>query len=282
MAVTLTADALIAALRLGSTTEERDEVDRLVLYVTEAVSQYLGAAYATTPDVVANEAAIRLAGYIFDAPTASRSTIYANALKNSGAGPMLLPYRIHRGGLSDSEGMAAAAVVTPDAVIEEEADADLVEGLRLALTEALRLVEDRVAALEAAPAPAGGAPTYTLLATGAVTSNNRATFAANAAAATPIIAAWNGGTNYAFLIEMLWGAGGLDFFQTAITIPIRRAHAVGVNQSLHANVAYNDHESQASLEPEAGFLLITDTVVRFDTSADGIPGGATVKLYGVS
>ena len=100
MAVTLTVEALAAALRLGDSAEETAEVTRLLAYVSEAIPQHAPDA----PNVAHNEAARRLAGYLFDQPEASRSDAYANALRNSGAARMLLPYRIHRAGYADAAG----------------------------------------------------------------------------------------------------------------------------------------------------------------------------------
>ena len=94
MAVTLTVEELTTALRLGDTVEETNEATRLLAYATEAVTKH--APYAS--DVAHNEAAIRVAGYLFDQPFAARGDSYANALRNSGAATMLLPYRIHRAG----------------------------------------------------------------------------------------------------------------------------------------------------------------------------------------
>ena len=98
MAVTLTAAGLAAALRLGSTTEETAEATRLLAYAIAAVSRHLGDAYDDAPEAVVNEAAIRLAGYLFDQPTTSRYSGHANALRNSGAAAILLPWRVHRAG----------------------------------------------------------------------------------------------------------------------------------------------------------------------------------------
>ena len=100
MAVTLTVMELSGALRLGDTDLEAAQTTRLLDYAIEAVSRHLGDAYATTPSAVVNEATIRLAGYLFDAPTASSGMTYANALRNSGAAAMLLPFRVHRAGAS--------------------------------------------------------------------------------------------------------------------------------------------------------------------------------------
>jgi len=98
VSVTLTVDALSAALRLGASAEETAEATRLLAYVTEAISLHLGDAYSCTPSVAVNEAAIRLAAYLFDQPTASRGMAYANAMRSSGCGRILQPYRIHRAG----------------------------------------------------------------------------------------------------------------------------------------------------------------------------------------
>ena len=92
MAVTIIAAELAAALRLGDTEEETAEATRLLAYTTAAVTRHVPVA----PDAVHNEAAIRLAGYLFDQPYAGRGASYANALRNSGAAAMLLPWRVHR------------------------------------------------------------------------------------------------------------------------------------------------------------------------------------------
>ncbi len=94
MAVTLTAAELAAALRLGDSAEETAEATRLLGYATEAVTKHAPDA----PDVAHNEAAIRLAGYLFDMPNAGRGAGYADALRNSGAAAILHPYRVHRAG----------------------------------------------------------------------------------------------------------------------------------------------------------------------------------------
>ena len=101
MVVTLTVDELSAALRLGASVEETAEATRLLTYATTAITRHLGAAtYATTPEAVVNEAVVRLCGYLFDSPTANAGTSFANAIRNSGAAAMLLPYRVHRAGAS--------------------------------------------------------------------------------------------------------------------------------------------------------------------------------------
>ena len=108
MAVTMTAAELLGALRLGDSTEEVTEATRLLAFSSEAVVKYAPAA----SDIAHNESCRRLAGYLFDQPEAARGAAYANAMRNSGAQRMLLPYRTHRLGLSDAVAEAQAAVGT--------------------------------------------------------------------------------------------------------------------------------------------------------------------------
>ena len=91
MAVTITAAELSAAIRVGDTAGETTQVKRLLSVATEMVTNFAPDA----PDVMQNEAVIRIAGFLYDAPT----TAYGNALQGSGAGALLLPYRQHRGGV---------------------------------------------------------------------------------------------------------------------------------------------------------------------------------------
>ena len=125
MPVTLTTAELAAANRIGDSTEELAEVERLRSYAIAELKRYLGAAYGTAPDAIVNEAARAIVGYIFDAPLASRGAAYANAVRNSGAGRMLLGYRVHRAG-STGDAVAAAqeAVGTPgNPVVNVEVEA---------------------------------------------------------------------------------------------------------------------------------------------------------------
>ena len=50
MAITLTAAQLAAAMRVGTSPEETEQVTRLLAYATEAISRHLGSAYADTPE----------------------------------------------------------------------------------------------------------------------------------------------------------------------------------------------------------------------------------------
>ena len=100
MAVTLTTEALRDALRLGDSAEETAEVERLLAYAAEAVTKHAPDA----PDVVHNEATVRLSGHLFDQPNAGRGVQFADALRNSGGRAILLPYRTHRAGAVAAEG----------------------------------------------------------------------------------------------------------------------------------------------------------------------------------
>ena len=108
MAVTLSVDDLRDALRLNDSAEETKEATRLLAYASEVVVNH--APRAT--DIAHNEATRRLAGYFFDQPEAPVGDGYSNALRSSGAGKILLPYRIHRAGLTGAIAEAQAAVGT--------------------------------------------------------------------------------------------------------------------------------------------------------------------------
>lgn len=183
MAVTITVAQLAAAIRVGDTTEETAEVTRLLAYATEAVERHLGSAFDGTPDVVVNEAIIRIAGYIFDSPTASRGG-FAIIIRNSGAAAILLPYRQHRAG---STGTGPAAEATPAIPATGGLDRDQVQALiALALegytpedATARRDAMAAAAAAEAnaraiaalpAPTPAYQLPTATAATRGGVTA----------------------------------------------------------------------------------------------------------------
>lgn len=94
MAVTLTAAALAVAMRLGDTPEETAQATRLLTTATALVTQHAPDA----PDAIQNEAAIRVAGYLFDMPQAARGSGFGDVLRNAGALALLVPWRTHRAG----------------------------------------------------------------------------------------------------------------------------------------------------------------------------------------
>ena len=97
MAVTLTVDQLRNALRVEDSAEEVEIVTRLLAVGTAMVEKYAPDA----PDVIQDEATIRIAGYLFDAPSTGRGT--PNALRNSSASALLSPYRVQRADVLTAE-----------------------------------------------------------------------------------------------------------------------------------------------------------------------------------
>ena len=94
MPVDLTVAQLAAAMRVGDSLEETAEVTRLLAYASLTVENHAEGA----PDAIHNEAAIRIASYVYDQPGASSRSSFANALRNSGAARMMLPWRVHKVG----------------------------------------------------------------------------------------------------------------------------------------------------------------------------------------
>ena len=177
MALTLTVPQLLSALRMGSTTEETQEATRLLSYATTAIEKYLGDAYEDTPEAVVNEASIRWTGYLFDMPFAARGSAFASAITNSGAGAILLPYRVHRAGSVAEAVSAAQAAIgsTGNPVTDVQ-----VSGSSMTIVFADGTTRD-----ETLPAGMGGGPltdqeARDAAASAATTASNAATAASNA------------------------------------------------------------------------------------------------------
>ena len=112
MPVNLTAAALATAMRVGTTTEETAEVTRLLDFGTDAVERHLGPLCYDRADTSAvNEAAIRLAAYLYDMPNAGRGDRHTDPVRYSGAGRILSPFLVHRGA-AVAEGPDAALTFT--------------------------------------------------------------------------------------------------------------------------------------------------------------------------
>ena len=90
----LTEDSVASAIRAGRSAEELVEVRRILAYATEAIDRHAPDA----PEATKDEATIKLCGYVYDMPTISAGASVAHALRNSGAGSMLTPYRVRRAG----------------------------------------------------------------------------------------------------------------------------------------------------------------------------------------
>ena len=110
MPISVNSSQFIADARIGATDAELDLATRRLAYAEAAITQYLGTSYATAPDAVLNEAASRLAAYQYDSPTVSGGAGFANALRNSGATNILLPYRVHGLGYADTVDATNAAI----------------------------------------------------------------------------------------------------------------------------------------------------------------------------
>ena len=96
MSVTLTPVQLAASLRIGDGTTALVEPQATVL------ARVLGTAKATVeryakdaPQAVQDEAAVRMAGYLFDAPPGN-SQRFTHAFQDSGAQALLAPWRVQR------------------------------------------------------------------------------------------------------------------------------------------------------------------------------------------
>ena len=150
MAVTLTTSELLSALRMGSTPEETQEATRLLSYATTAIEKYLGDAYEDTPEAVVNEASIRWTGYLFDMPFASRGTAFSSAITNSGAGAILLPYRVHAAG-----NVAEATAAAQEAI---GSTGNPVTDVQVAGSSMTVTFADGTTRTEALPAGMGGGP----------------------------------------------------------------------------------------------------------------------------
>ena len=140
---------LLAALRLSDSPEEMEQVKRLRPVAWTMVDQFAPHA----PEHIKDEATVRICGYYFDAPYASRGTSLANALANSGAGALLLPYREHRAGAirTAPEIEDAQSAFGIDQIARDEAIA--------ARGEAAAALEAALAAQAAADAAAAAAGT---------------------------------------------------------------------------------------------------------------------------
>ena len=114
LAVTLSLEQLMVEMRLSQSPEETSIATRLLDTCTDMVELHLGSAYAGARESAVNEAVILLSGYLFDKPTASQGDGFANAMRNSGAGRVLLPYRVHRAGYADTVEAANEAVGSTD------------------------------------------------------------------------------------------------------------------------------------------------------------------------
>ena len=81
---------LASALRLsdGLTAPPEPYASMLVRYISVA-EEFIDLESPTAPDAVRNEATVRLAGWLYDAPSAGRGLQFANAWRSSGAASLI-------------------------------------------------------------------------------------------------------------------------------------------------------------------------------------------------
>ena len=84
--------ALTDATLADSIRSELADATRLRPVVMQLVQDYA----PTAPDVLKDEAAIRVAGYLLDSPPSPSGSGYANAMTNSGAASLLAPFKVRR------------------------------------------------------------------------------------------------------------------------------------------------------------------------------------------
>lgn len=92
----LTVDQLRVAIRAGNSSAETAILTRL-LAVSQAIVEVTAPG---APEPVKDEAAVRIAGYLFDQPNAGARVNYASASRNSGALSLLSKWRVHRAGIA--------------------------------------------------------------------------------------------------------------------------------------------------------------------------------------
>ena len=118
------------------------------------------------------------------------------------------------------------------------------------------------------------APVFTLL--GTVTEGNTADDEVDFSNHAAINTAWNSGTYWAFLVELLYVVQDPIFAQATALIPIRRQIDVGT--SLRAHFVTNIQNPKSDL----GYLQLSSGTAKLKFDDLSIPAGAVVKLFGVS
>ena len=122
MAVTLTVQELALALRLVANADVTVAPEIIGLLTGHhATGVALVANYApAAPDAVQNEAVIRIASYLFDAPLSFNRTV--NVMRTSGAASMLAPFRVLRATGTPASGDGVSGGITAGQLIALLAD----------------------------------------------------------------------------------------------------------------------------------------------------------------
>ena len=102
MALTLIQFA--AGIRIGDGVTALEEPRLTIVTRAKGVAEaYIEKVAPLAPDVVQDEAVIRLGRAIYDSPPSTRGFDYASSFVNSGAGSLLAPWRNWRRALSPDE-----------------------------------------------------------------------------------------------------------------------------------------------------------------------------------
>ena len=268
MAITL--DTLARALRVSVPLdgEQTAELTRLLGVSVEVVNKYA----PNAPVVTTDEGVIRVAGYLFDAgSTTEPGAVGAlNAIRLSGAAPLLAPYRVHRAGLIGVGGDSSSVVESGSS---QDARVTAVDARVTAVDARVTAVDARVTTLEAAPAPSGGGatPTYTEIA-GANVSSNRRQFDFNAAGRTAFVDAWNASTYHSFVVAILSGTDVTQY--TLPRTPIQGDISGTVVFRLGVTVA-------SATTPAEIHLNITGTAMKvWYASPNFYSTTAIIRIYG--
>ena len=102
MAVTVT--QLAAALRITDGTASPPEpINSILIRQLGVAEAFVELTAKSAPTAIKEEAVVRMAGYLYDAPTAGSELRYADAWRNSGAAALVARWVVHR--LGDAEGV---------------------------------------------------------------------------------------------------------------------------------------------------------------------------------
>ena len=295
MAITVNGLAVALRVSLPLDTEQTGELTRILAVSVEIVTKYAGDAPVATTD----EATIRVAGYLYDAgSTTEPGAIGAlDALRLSGAIPLLAPYRVHRAGLIDSGGAASTGEGSVDAVAraaaetaqntadskldQSQVDSRVAAGVADWATEAdtSQIPASKLGNAPASGGGGGGAPTYTQI--GVTTDQSfteRFTFSNDDEVS--FLAAWNANTfngGYAFVIR--WKPSSLSTGWRVATFPNIPMSAADRAVSATNSVSLFWYGFSASDDLN---LQIGPTFLVLVANSGALHTTATCTIYGVS
>ena len=107
----LTVAQLAAAMRLDDDAVSSDPLQTIVQRLLDVAEAFVAKLAPDAPDDVQDEAAVRIASYLYDQPNAGVRMNYATAWKSSGAMALCAPWRSRR-----------------TVIVEDDADGDSLRG----------------------------------------------------------------------------------------------------------------------------------------------------------